>query len=482
VVINVNGVLGEVRNSSEVGVPQGSALSPILFRIFLMDFLEDLQGNKSVSFMKFADDGTVKVTGSTSAECLQTMKAVIDSVETWVNKWRMVVNCAINKTEMICFGTSENDKTLIPKTFNICGTEINLVSQTTVLGLVLDEHLNFKEHGKMVYKKLVGRWAQVCTYSNRHWGLNQRVMRQIIKTIFQSSIFYASHIWMSKDNMMDINKFYYKLLKSAVGAVFNIRHSTAEVILGLPPLPLINKCNLVKHYLKIIINNTPGDRMKKMLNDELTNHSNSGSVVNHSLRQVYNYLKWKVRKHGQGINENDKAIIESGNISEFLSLSPETCKYTKAQMEEYTVMLWRKSLENEFLQDGLNVIPIPTCKPLLLDSSTSRQVEVLTLSLMYDNNLLQSFLHRFDRQKYSSPLCPCGDEEQTAFHLLLRCSLVPPEFRAETLAELKKVTGQEVFVESSVTILNASRSPKFIHSVTQTLSTIKDTLRTEIEL
>ena len=127
--------------------------------------------------------------------------------------------------------------------------------------------------------------------------------------------------------------------------------------------------------------------MKKMLTDELTS-DNSASVVNYSLRQVFSYLKWKMTKHPNEISETDRRIIESRDFSKFLSLSPDTCKYTKAQMKEYIEMLWKKSLENELYQDGQNEIPTPTCKPLILNSSVNRQVEVLTLSLLYNNNLL----------------------------------------------------------------------------------------------
>ena len=360
VTINVNGIKGAVRNSADVGLPQGSALSPILFRIYLLDFLSDLQNNNSVSLLKFADDGTVKVTGETTAQCLQNMQLVFHSVELWVKKWRMNINCDKNKTEMISFGTVEKNQDLIPKTFQLCGKYINLVSHTKVLGLVLDEHLNFKEHGKMVYKKLLGKWAEICKYSNRHWGLNQHVMVQIIKTIFHSSLFYAGHVWINKDSIAEINTLYYKILKSSVGAVFNVKKSTAEVILGLPPLDIINQINRVKHYLKINLNNLPGDRMKEMVNVELNSESARQGEIYHALRQVFKFLKWKNTYHSEEINTADRRIINSSDISEFTKLSRNTCKYSKTTINQYIEQLWSKKLENEFLQEGHSSIPKAT--------------------------------------------------------------------------------------------------------------------------
>ena len=47
VTMNINGIVGKIRESSGVGLPQGSALSPILFRIYLMDLLTDLEDNSA---------------------------------------------------------------------------------------------------------------------------------------------------------------------------------------------------------------------------------------------------------------------------------------------------------------------------------------------------------------------------------------------------------------------------------------------------
>ena len=40
--LKVNGTKGEVRDCCDFGLPQGSVLSPILFKIFMMDLLEEL--------------------------------------------------------------------------------------------------------------------------------------------------------------------------------------------------------------------------------------------------------------------------------------------------------------------------------------------------------------------------------------------------------------------------------------------------------
>ena len=482
VTINVNGIVGNIRQSSDVGLPQGSALSPILFRIYLMDILTDLENNEKINIYKFADDGTIKVTGYSTEECLANMDLVIKSVENWVSKNRMIINCQPDKTEMICFSTAEKNKSLVPTSFQICGNEIKLVKQTKALGLIIDEDLNFIEHGKAVYKKLAKKWATICNYTHRHWGFNTQVMIQLIKTLFHSSLFYAGFIWINSKSIEEINKLYYHILKVTIGSVFNIWTSLAEMILGIPPIHILNQTNLTKHYLKIIINGTPGDKLKQFIIDELHKYGED-SVMHQPLKQVMKFLLWKSKVYPTTISEEDKQKIESLNVQEYIHLNTNSCKYTQTMMNCYVEHLWQSSIRNEFQFQGHSILPTPKVKPILIERGVPRDTEVLILSLFYENNLLNQFLNRYNPVVYPTPLCHCGIEEQTSHHLIFRCGLVNDELKSQAYAHFQKAVGTEMApINSNITILNASRNASFMKSVSAIIRSIKNTLRTEIIL
>ena len=154
VTLNINGVVGNIRNGSDVGLPQGSALSPVLFRIFVMDLAAELNNREDVSILKFADDGTIKVTSNSTPSCVQTLNYILTVINLWTRKFRMVINCQPNKTEIVGFNTAEGNLNLIPTTFTLGDSIINRVAQTKVLGLVIDENLDFKEHSKLVYNTM----------------------------------------------------------------------------------------------------------------------------------------------------------------------------------------------------------------------------------------------------------------------------------------------------------------------------------------
>ena len=475
--LNVNGNKGKSRNCSEFGLPQGSVLSPILFKIFMLDFLEDLNDESTVLY-KFADDGSVKISAHTTADCLIQLEKVLDALDKWAKKWRMIINCLPNKTEVMCFGTAENDRTLIPSEFKLGTQKIKLVKNTKVLGVTLDEELSFRDHSKDVYKKLITRWNLIQIYCNRNWGFTQKVMVQLIRTLFLSCLFYGSHLWMNQKNMKDINCLYYKILKSTVGAVFNVRQSKIEVILGLPPVNIQNKVNQVKHYLKIITNEVPDDPLLKTIQNITASNSIPAEMYN-KIRSVYTFLRWKLQQRPQQFSQEDQVIIQQNDFSRFHLLSSSCGLYTKDIMKKYTEILWAASIGNEFLNDGQGVIPKPSATQLQLNPRVDRKTEVLVMSMFYEQNLLNSFLYRHGIRDISSPLCHCGSEEQTAAHILLRCEKVDEELRSRARDCLQSTGDSE---EGPTTLLNLARDKNFINILCDIIYDQRDLLRSSIEL
>ena len=481
ITININGIVGNIRQGSDIGLPQGSALSPLLFRIYVMDLAADLNDKEDVSIFKFADDGTIKANGKSTPACLKTFNSILKTVNAWSKKWRMIINCQRDKTEIIAFNTAEKDQELIPTSFKLGDNTINRVHHTKALGLIIDENLDFIEHSKAVYNKLMGIWIMISKYSNRHWGLKQHVTVQIIKTLWLPTLLYAGHIWISKQNIIGINKLLYKILKSTVGAVFNIRQSLAEIILGIPPLHITLEMNRVKHYLKLQMSQIPEDRLKDFIRIELA--CEQASDVHRSIKQVLAFLKWKSRFYPGSVNEEDKLKIESGKIEEFLNLSPETCKYTKAIVNKFIEHKWQKCIQNEFQLEGFANAPRPKCSPLPISTTASRDLEVLTMSMMYPNNLLNSFLHRVNNEKFPSPFCSCGEEIQTAQHVLFQCNLVEDTLKSEAYNILVQTVGEEeAAMDCSIPIINASRNKRFLDIANQILENQINNLNTNIEI
>ena len=76
--LNINGKVGNTRQSADYGLPQGSVLSPVLFKIYVQDFLSELVNRTDIDILKFADDGTLKISAENSQTCIQTLNYVLE--------------------------------------------------------------------------------------------------------------------------------------------------------------------------------------------------------------------------------------------------------------------------------------------------------------------------------------------------------------------------------------------------------------------
>ena len=92
-------------------------------------------------------------------------------------------------------------------------------------------------------------------------------------------------------NMLELNKLWYKVAKSAIGAVFNVQHTIAEIILGIPPLSITGRILVVKHYLKAL--SMPNDIHRNFLESQV--QSGNSLVLSH-MRDVMKFIKWKAKK------------------------------------------------------------------------------------------------------------------------------------------------------------------------------------------
>ena len=265
---------------------------------------------------------------------------------------------------------------------------------------------------------------------------------------------------MNKTNMTDINKFWNKLIKSAVGSIFNIKTSTGEVIIGVPPINVQTRINRTKHYLKLNIKPQPEDKLKKYVGDCTLMIKSQPIELKNALKEVYRYLTWKILKSPEDFTQEDVQIISRHELDKYCDLSPKACSYTKNNIRKYTEKIWQDQLTNQCLVDGDPHIPKPKYTKLPIPHNTSRRDEVLLMSMFYPQNLLNSFVYRHTYSE-ESPLCPrCKLYEQTPFHVIHDCNDYCVEIRERVLFT---IGAEEVQQADSTTLLNCSRDEIFIN-------------------
>ena len=99
---NVYIEIGENRSESfkpEVGLPQGSILSPILFIFFIAETFQECNGKTE----KYADDATHVSAGDSIEEALSHLQKDCEEITKWIGKWRLKISGP--KTEVVIFSS-----------------------------------------------------------------------------------------------------------------------------------------------------------------------------------------------------------------------------------------------------------------------------------------------------------------------------------------------------------------------------------------
>jgi hypothetical protein len=289
-------------------------------------------------------------------------------------------------------------------------------------------------------------------------------MLYLVKALFLSKLSYGSHIWLNNENIKDINKLWYHILKSITGAVLNISHSIAEIILGVPPLHIQAKANSIKHFLKINNQPTENDRYKEFLASTYNQEEKSPSSIYTIYKDLFKFLDWKLKVYPSHFSPEDQIIVNTKRYGSFLSLTPKSCTYTKDMMKRYTdTILWQSAIRNQFQMDGYATSPVPSSDKLPIPQNTPRKVEVLVISLFYKNNLLNQAL--WNLSKVPSPLCSaCRQQEETADHLLFQCNAVDEALRSSATCHYRKannLSDGDADPDTYIGLLNACKDPTF---------------------
>ena len=181
-------VNGHLSNAASVscGVPQGSNL------LFLI-YINDLPNCLSVaSPNKFADDTNITVAADSLTELENKINFDLENLNRWLVANRLSLSVA--KTEFMVIGSHQRVRASGNEEINveISGKSITRVHKVKSLGLLIDEHLTWKDHVDETVKKIskaIGALKRVRPF------ISVKTALQIYHALIRPYFDYCSSVW-----------------------------------------------------------------------------------------------------------------------------------------------------------------------------------------------------------------------------------------------------------------------------------------------
>ena len=211
------------------GVPQGSILGPLLFNIYMNDIFLFIPG---INIANYADDTTPHATSETVDSLVQILEDSTNNIINWFRSNYMKSN--EDKNHLIITNCDN-------ATATIGGHTIESSKVVKLLGVNIDNKLNFNEHISKICKKVGYKLHALARIS--HYMTTDK-LRVLMKAFIESQFGYCPLIWMFHSRTLNtrINTLHERALR----IVYKDHYSSFEHLLKIDKSFTIHHRNLQK--------------------------------------------------------------------------------------------------------------------------------------------------------------------------------------------------------------------------------------------
>ncbi|MCG8077918.1 MAG: reverse transcriptase family protein, partial [Candidatus Thiodiazotropha taylori] len=360
------------------GVPQGSILGPLLFIIYINDIVDNIKS----SIRLFADDTSLYIIVDDPLTAGITLNSDLYKIQRWASEWLVAFNPA--KSESLLISRKINKPYHPPLFMNY--QQIQEVTSHKHLGLYFSNDCSWHEHINYIKSKA---WQRINIMRRLKFQLDRKSLQTIYFSFIRPILEYADIVWnnCSQNDANELEKIQNEAARIVTGATRLASIHSLLTETGWETLSARrNKHKLVMFYK--MRNNLCPDYLSSLV------PSNVGSTVQYNLRNVSDI---------RTINTNTQLYYNS-----FLpSAIREWNELPRDLQESQTITSFKYRLNS-------NITRPP---PYYLTGNRLYQIHHTRLRL----NCSALNQHLFSKNIIPSPLCACGEIEDSR-HFLLICN------------------------------------------------------------
>ena len=198
----------------EMGVPQGSILSPTLFSIKINSLAKTLTSGVNGSL--FVDDFLICYRAKNMDNVERQLQLCLNKIE----KWATANGFRFSTSKTVGMHFCAKRKLHLDPELSFCGQPLKIVKETKFLGLIFDSKLTFIPHLKMLKAKCTKALDIIKVVSSTDWGADRSILLNLYRSLVRSKLDYGSIIYGSarKSYLRMLDPVHHQGLRLSLGA------------------------------------------------------------------------------------------------------------------------------------------------------------------------------------------------------------------------------------------------------------------------
>lgn len=251
------------------GLPQGAALSPLLFNVYTYSLHNIFDSD--VKCIQYVDDFCFYTTQDNYNQCVKVLKYIVYCLKTWFSDHALTIS---PEKSAVMFFTRH--RLHLTDTLTLSGLKIPIKTEYKYLGVVLDNKLLWGSHINHLKSKAEKGINMLKCVTKTKWGADPKIALLFYRAYIRSILDYGCILYGSAANvhLKKIDRVQYSAIRICIGA---LKSSPTPAILAEarePPLGIRRNYLAFKKlcYLKFFnYNNTLNQLVPQLSIENLTN-------------------------------------------------------------------------------------------------------------------------------------------------------------------------------------------------------------------